>query len=35
MLDGLTQNTYPTLIFTAYAVQRDNISTAAVAWNLF
>ena len=35
MLDGLTQNTYPTLTFTAYAVQKDNISTAAAAWDLF
>ena len=35
MLDGLTKNTYPTLTFTAYAVQKDNISTAAAAWDLF
>lgn len=33
-LDALTANTLPKLIFTAYAVQRDNIATPAEAWAL-
>lgn len=32
MMDGLTEGTMPTLIFTAYAVQKDNITSAADAW---
>ena len=32
-MNGLTEaTTYPTLTFTAYAVQRDNIADAATAW---
>lgn len=31
-LDALTENTRPTLTFTAYAVQKDNIASAADAW---
>lgn len=31
-LGALTDNTKPTLTFTAYAVQKDNIATAAAAW---
>lgn len=32
-MDGLNDaSKYPTLTFTAYAVQRDNINTAADAW---
>lgn len=31
-MNTLTQATYPTLKFTAYAVQKDNITTAAAAW---
>ena len=31
-LNLLTTATYPTLTFTAYAVQRDNINDAATAW---
>ncbi len=34
-LSALTADTYPTLTFTAYAVQRDgNITTAADAWEI-
>lgn len=33
-LNVLTEATYPTLTFTAYAVQRDNIETAAEAWTI-
>lgn len=34
-LTALTADTYPTLTFTAYAVQRDdNIATAAEAWEI-
>ena len=34
-LKGLTDETLPTLTFTAYAVQRDtNITTAAQAWDI-
>ena len=33
-LTALTEATYPTLTFTAYAVQRDNIETAAEAWTI-
>lgn len=29
-----TLNTYPTLSFTAYAVQRDGVPTAAAAWEI-
>ncbi len=32
MMDELTVSTYPTLTFTAYAVQKDNIETVATAW---
>ena len=31
-MNGLTAETYPTLTFTAYAVQKDNIADAATAW---
>lgn len=31
-LNALTQNTFPTLTFTAYAVQKDNVNSAADAW---
>lgn len=31
-LDDLTADTLPTLTFTAYAVQKDNIADAATAW---
>lgn len=31
-LNALTQNTFPTLTFTAYAVQKDNIADAKTAW---
>lgn len=31
-MDVLTTTTLPTLTFTAYAVQKDNITTAAAAW---
>lgn len=31
-LDALTTDTYPTLTFTAYAVQKEKITTAADAW---
>ena len=31
-LNALTQSTFPTLTFTAYAVQKDNVATAADAW---
>ena len=32
MMDALTEATYPTLTFTAYAVQRSGSATAAEAW---
>ncbi len=32
MMDALTEETAPTLTFTAYAVQKANIATAADAW---
>lgn len=32
MLNGLTAETYPTLTFTAYAIQKDGFTTAAAAW---
>lgn len=32
-LNALTQNTFPTLTFTAYAVQKDNVDDAATAWS--
>ena len=32
MLNALTAGTYPTLTFTAYAVQKDNMADAATAW---
>lgn len=35
MLHELTESTYPKLTFTAYAVQKDNITSAAAAWELF
>ena len=31
-LNALTTESYPTLTFTAYAVQKDNIDDAATAW---
>lgn len=31
-MNGLTAATYPTLTFTAYAVQKDNVADAASAW---
>ena len=31
--NSLTSTTMPTLTFTAYACQKDNVSTAADAWN--
>ena len=31
-LNALTEDTYPKLTFTAYAIQKDNIATAAEAW---
>ena len=31
-MNDLTETTYPTLTFTAYAVQKDNVTTAADAW---
>lgn len=33
-LNALTEQTYPTLSFTAYAVQFENIATALDAWNI-
>lgn len=32
-LNALTQDTFPTLTFTAYAVQKDNVADAATAWS--
>lgn len=32
MLNGLGETTFPTLTFTAYAVQKDNVADAATAW---
>lgn len=32
MLNGLDETTFPTLTFTAYAVQKDNVNSAADAW---
>ena len=32
MMDALKENTYPTLTFTAYACQKDNVADAATAW---
>ena len=32
MMDVLTEATYPTLTFTAYAVQQSGSDTAAEAW---
>lgn len=32
-LEALTADTYPTLTFTAYAVQKEGITSAADAWN--
>lgn len=32
MMDALTENTYPTLTFTAYACQKDNVADVATAW---
>ena len=31
-MDGLTEATYPTLTFKAYAIQKANFNTAALAW---
>ena len=33
MLNGLADATKPTLTFTAYAVQKDNIADASTAWS--
>lgn len=33
-LNALTKETYPTLTFTAYAVQKANVDTVEAAWNL-
>ena len=33
-LKALTESTYPTLTFTAYAVQKANVATVADAWAL-
>lgn len=33
MLNGLDETTFPTLTFTAYAVQKDNVADAAAAWS--
>lgn len=32
MVDGLKDDTNPTLAFKAYAVQKDNVADAATAW---
>ena len=32
MMDALTEDTYPTLTFTAYAVQQSGSASAAEAW---
>ena len=32
MMDGITEQTNPTLTFTAYAVQKAGFDTAAAAW---
>ena len=32
MMDALTADTYPTLSFTAYAIQKEGISSASDAW---
>lgn len=34
-LNALTDGNYPQLVFTAYAIQKDNIETAAKAWEEF
>ncbi len=34
MLSGLTAENYPTLTFTAYAVQKANFENADAAWNV-
>ena len=34
MMNGLTDETMPTLTFTAYAVQKANITTATEAWEI-
>ena len=31
-LNALTRDTFPTLTFTAYAVQKDNVADATTAW---
>ena len=33
-LNALTEGTMPTLTFTAYAVQKDNVTSVADAWKL-
>lgn len=33
MMDGLTENTYPKMTFTAYAVQKEYVTDAATAWH--
>ena len=32
MMDGLTQETYPKLTFTAYAIQKEQTGTVTEAW---
>ena len=34
MLNALTEGTMPTLTFTAYAVQKNNVASVTDAWNL-
>jgi len=34
MMGVLTADTYPTLTFTAYACQKENVTSAAEAWTL-
>lgn len=33
MMDGITENNKPTISFTAYAVQKENVTDAATAWD--
>ena len=32
-MDGITENNKPTISFTAYAVQKENVKDAATAWD--
>ena len=34
MIDNLTEQTYPTIKFTAYAVQKEGVATAEDAWKI-